>query len=284
MTGTFTSLGLCNTDNIRKIEANVPAKVKHLGLSGNPFFCTCDLVWFRAWIQLNSMKIIGWPSNYTCSLPKEWVHKSLADFDLDYSACHPLSPYVIFAICISSVSFLFLIMSFITYKKRWQIKYQLYRLSARRRGYQVLGDHEFEYDVFVSYNSSDSVWVISEMIPRLEKKEKMKLCLHERDFEVGKHIVDNIVDAIQNSRKVLIILSNRFAQSQWCQFESTMAQLRSIKSGEGAVIVIILENIHMQNMSKSLHILMKTTTLIEWTKDKRAKEMLWNNVVSTIKS
>ncbi|XP_062614777.1 toll-like receptor 2 [Saccostrea cucullata] len=265
-------------------KANIPEKVKHLGLSGNPFYCTCDLVWFRAWLRQNSGKILGWPSNYSCSLPKEWVDKSLSDFDLDYSFCHPIDPYIVFAICISSAFCLFVIMSFIFYKKRWQIKYQLYRLRAKRRGYQVLGDHGFAYDVFVSYNSADSVWVISEMIPRLEKKEKLKLCLHERDFEVGKHIVDNIVDAIQNSRKVLIILSNRFAQSQWCQFESTMAQLRSIKNGEGAVIVIILENIHVQNMSKPLNILMKTTTLIEWTNDKRAKEMLWESVVSTIKS
>ncbi|XP_061195254.1 toll-like receptor 2 [Saccostrea echinata] len=258
--------------------------VVHLGLSGNPFYCTCDLVWFRGWIHKNSQKLVEWPSNYTCSLPKEWVDKSLVDFHLDFSFCHPPNPYIIVAISVSIVLLLTVIISSVLYQKRWQIKYHLYLLRAKRRGYDSIGHSEFVYDIFVAYNHADSIWFISELIPRLEKQEKLKLCLHERDFEIGKLIVDNIIDTVHNSRKVLIILSNAFARSQWCQFESTLAQSRSMNNGERSVIVIVKESINIKNMNKSLDALLKTTTFIEWPNDKTAKDMFWNRVVSAVKS
>ncbi|XP_061170221.1 toll-like receptor 4 [Saccostrea echinata] len=265
-------------------KTNLPSLVENIGLRGNPFLCTCDLIWFRRWIQTNSSKLLGWPNDYTCNLPQEWIGKNLADFQLSYSFCHPLNPYIVVAISTSFAVLVIVIVSFVLYQKRWHIKYYLYLLRAKRRGFEILGGDEYAYDVFVAYNSEDRVWVISELIPKLEKEEKLKLCLHDRDFQVGKLIVDNITDTMHRSRKVLIILSNSFAQSHWCLFETMLAQVRSINNGKETVIVVILENILSKHMTNSLHVLLKTITFIEWTNEKSGKEMFWNRLVAAIRT
>nr|XP_011444470.3 toll-like receptor 2 [Crassostrea gigas] len=264
-------------------ESNIPTMIELISLKGNPFLCTCDLVWFRNWIEVNSNHLIGWPNDYKCYLPQEWKGKNLADFHLSYLSCHPINPYIIMAISISFAVLVIATVSCIIYKKRWHIKYYLYLLRAKKRGYEVLGGDDFAYDVFVAYNSDDRIWVISEMIPRLENEEHLKLCLHDRDFQAGKLIVDNITEAMHKSRKILIILSNSFAQSHWCRFETVMAQLRSMNHGETTVVVVVLENILTKNMNNSLHLLLKSTTFIEWTNEKTAKEMFWDRLVSALK-
>ena len=46
-----------------------------------------------------------------------------------------------------------------------------------------------KYDIFVSYDSSDSQWVLDTLRPELEERRGLTLCLHERDFTPGKSVV-----------------------------------------------------------------------------------------------
>lgn len=256
---------------------SLPPYVDKIGLQNNPFLCNCDLVWFRDWIAQNSHRLLGWPKGYICKVPKEWERQPLSRFNLDYSHCHPPNPYVIAAIGVGIGVLIIMSVTVILYRKRWHIKYYLYLLRAQRRGYESLGGEDFLYDVFVAYNSKDRVWIISEMIPRLEIKENMRLCLHERDFEAGKLIVDNITDNIHKSRKILIVLSNNFVQSHWCRFEIMLAQ--SLNVERDAVIIVVLEEILTKNMTKSLHLLLTTTTYIEWINEDSSKKLFWDRLV-----
>jgi hypothetical protein len=44
----------------------------------------------------------------------------------------------------------------------------------------------------------------------LKKNQGFKLGLHERDFEAGKYNADNIIDAINTSRKIIFVISSSF--------------------------------------------------------------------------
>ncbi|ESO86639.1 hypothetical protein LOTGIDRAFT_99628, partial [Lottia gigantea] len=114
---------------------------------------------------------------------------------------------------------------------------------------------------FVSYSAEDD-WVLDDLVPQLEGNEGIKLCIHERDFQAGRLIIDNIVESIENSRRVLIILSNNFARSEWCQFEMTLAQKHVLNRAMEPLSVVLLEDIDSENMSNSLNALLKTTTYI----------------------
>ncbi|KAM9324975.1 uncharacterized protein PAF06_001089 [Gastrophryne carolinensis] len=91
-----------------------------------------------------------------------------------------------------------------------------------RSSIPALGKEE-EYHVFISYSSSDSVWV-SGLIHKLEESlPDLKICFHERDFVPGKTIIDNMVTCIQSSQKIVIVLSPDFVRSQWCLFEANLS-------------------------------------------------------------
>lgn len=82
------------------------------------------------------------------------------------------------------------------------------------------------YDVFVSYCDENRDWVINELLPNLEQRQEISICLHERDFLVGLSILENIIACMDRSKCLLLVVSQSFLLSQWCQFEMHLAQHR----------------------------------------------------------
>ena len=99
------------------------------------------------------------------------------------------------------------------------------------------------------YSHADSQWVIHQLRPQLEEPRtgeegsNLRLCIHHRDWMTGLYITDNIVESIEASRKSLLIVSNAFAASSWCQFELTMAQTRLFVEDRDYLILVLLEEI-----------------------------------------
>ena len=79
------------------------------------------------------------------------------------------------------------------------------------------------YDAFVCYNdaSGDYKYVLGTILPELEGKHDppLKLCIHDRDFELGIGVLDNIENAIKNSSSAIIVMSQAFVNSKWCKLE-----------------------------------------------------------------
>ena len=141
-----------------------------------------------------------------------------------------------------------LIFIIITYRRRFFISFWLMK---QRRKYKNFDKKELShlYDVFISYSQEQHDWVTQQLIPELEEKNpKLRVCIHERDFkvcgaskmweivsqhfvQVGVTVTENIVDCIYRSGKFLMVLSDGFIQSQWCQFESHVAQ-HKLNNGE----------------------------------------------------
>ncbi|XP_041349532.1 toll-like receptor 2 [Gigantopelta aegis] len=123
----------------------------------------------------------------------------------------------------------------------------------RRRRCRQLPEVEVEikFDVFVSFDSQDSDWLMEEVANFLEDDLNLKLCIHERDFEGGKMIIDNIVDCMDQSEKIIMIVSNNFARSNWCQCEVKMALNQQFEIHKD-VIVVIREMVDRKYMFKSL--------------------------------
>lgn len=79
---------------------------------------------------------------------------------------------------------------------------------------------KYKYDVFISYSHEDAAWVTGELKERLEKKFKLSVCIDDYDFTLGKFILRNIRDAINESRKVLLVLTPSYIASGWCKHEA----------------------------------------------------------------
>ncbi|XP_048749202.2 toll-like receptor 13 isoform X1 [Ostrea edulis] len=270
------------------ISPAVLSRLHELDVRWNPYACTCDLYWFINHIMKEKKTILisSDPSDYRCSSPIHMYNRTLSSYDPSYYQCHSLTTQEVVVIATSS-TFVLLIMLVVFYKKyKWHIKYYLYLLRSRK-GYERIGgtdDETFLFDAFVAYNEDDRSWVISNLMSELEGKEQYRLCLHERDFLPGKTIFSQISHTIQRSRKVILVISNSFAKSQWCQYETLVAQNRLIDDGANVLIVVLLGEIQSKFRTESLYMLLKTMTYIRWPPaNSPGRELFWNKVKLAMK-
>jgi hypothetical protein len=82
---------------------------------------------------------------------------------------------------------------------------------------------EFQYDAFISYSHHDSPWVRNVVLPHLEG-EGLRVCIDFRDFEPGVARLVNMENAVERSRKTLIVLTPAWLESEWTAFESLLIQ------------------------------------------------------------
>lgn len=204
-----------------------------------------------------------------------------------------LSTSIPSVICIS-------VLLFIVYWKWWYIRY-FFVLCKNSAILSFMDDDDggkesivrrksdssidiFLYDVFVSYSDQNRSWVLDEFIPNIEKRESINVCLHERDFQVGYGILENIVSCMDRSRVLLLLVSEKFLQSQWCQFEMNLAQHRLLETRKEKLILVLLEDIPARKQSKTLKYLMRTKTYIKWPQNgsNDEKQLFWKRLKKSI--
>lgn len=99
---------------------------------------------------------------------------------------------------------------------------------------------DFRYDVFVSYSHKDVIWVNGWLVPRLESFG-VSVCVDYRDFEPGAPSLNEMERAVQTSRKILLVISSNFLESEWTEFEALMAQTLDPAARKRRVIPLLLE-------------------------------------------
>ncbi|XP_052102440.1 neurogenic locus notch homolog protein 2-like isoform X2 [Mytilus californianus] len=133
-----------------------------------------------------------------------------------------------------------------------------------------------DFDAFVSYRSSeaDEEFVYKRLYPKLEKEMGFKLCLHYRDFIPGDTIANNIIWAINNSRRTIIVISQQYIQSDFTRFEYQVAQTEMLKR-KHKIIPVLLEDInHVEHeMDENLKIIIESVTYIKWPGENTSKAL-----------
>ncbi len=99
-------------------------------------------------------------------------------------------------------------------------------------------DTGFVYDVFISYSRADLSWVRAELLTRLEAAG-LKTCLDFRDFKPGTPRPTQVQQAVENSRRMLLILTPDYLKSEWDEFANLMAQIRDPASHERRLIPLL---------------------------------------------
>jgi hypothetical protein len=77
----------------------------------------------------------------------------------------------------------------------------------------INSDENYLYSGFVVYCDEDTEWVVSKFLKIVEGENGAKLCIHHRDFEVGKLIVDNIAENIAQSKKIILLCHSYFKKT-----------------------------------------------------------------------
>jgi tetratricopeptide (TPR) repeat protein len=87
-------------------------------------------------------------------------------------------------------------------------------------------DNQFEFDVFISYSSKDKEWVRGVLLKRIEAAG-LKAFIDFRDFTRGAQGIIDMERGVVRCRKILLVLTPNYFESEWAEIEHIMTQTLS---------------------------------------------------------
>lgn len=101
-------------------------------------------------------------------------------------------------------------------------------------------------DFFVSYTGSDlnfAIWVAE-----LLETNNFSVTIQAWDFRLGDNFVSKINEALIECRKLIVILSNSYLKSKWCEAEWTSKLAEQMRLQERRIIPIRIEPIDLAGL------------------------------------
>ena len=125
-------------------------------------------------------------------------------------------------------------------------------MEDTQKGYKDLPEGKL-YHIFVSYKDceNDRGWV-RQLIDIFQSDYKLICCDHAIDFQPGRKIIENIKYAITHSVKTLVMLSEEYNDSYWCQLEIEFALFMNMDMRENLLIPVLKENCEIPDYLKPL--------------------------------
>ena len=258
------------------------SKVFELNLSHNPLRCSCSCLEFYQWMR-NVRTYIAFThlNSYHCTFDngqkEKLSHLDLVVEKLQYQCVSidwtPVQTTVITIlfnyILILTTTTLFRFRH--TMRYIW-LKYKMHREYLERH----IVDPKYRFDAFVSCDRNDAIWVKRNFLLKLENQETgLKFCVAQRDFLVGATIIDNIVQSINQSRKVVFIISQNFLKSGWCIEELLIGHQESLSRGKNILMCIFMPDIIHNQLSDRFRFILNHVTCIKWPRDPAAQQVFW---------
>ena len=222
----LTTLSETTKLTLNELEAHPEYRTKEhisLNLEGNPLSCNCTNINLLSWMSRTKINFLN-INKYRCTsnhgqfVKMSDVDELLADLETE---CIGWS-WLIFNLLGLSLYFIMVTIVTCCYRYRHYIRYVLLRIRMRRERLDaLLGRYnEYKYDGFVSCTREGAKWAKRFLIPNLENEETgIIFCIAQRDFILGKTIIDNIMDTISKSRKTILLIDPTFIESKWCNEE-----------------------------------------------------------------
>ncbi|XP_069119729.1 toll-like receptor 4 [Argopecten irradians] len=249
-------------------------------LYGNPLACNCDTFDFVSWMMTTHNVRFDNSRNYNCTLKygsTASIKHVYEHRDTYFADCNDHLFWLQFSISAISLLTLALVLAVIGHTFRWRILYFFYRNCKIKSGFEDTTSYSF--DLFVAYTAADSPWIWQQLRPTMELQHSLHLCLHERNFEVGESISQNIVNCLQKSKKILFIISQDYINARWCDFELEMANMERVqRGGTNSIIVAIKGEIPVEDMPRPIRTIWQHVTCIIYpsdTTDRDALELFW---------
>ncbi|VDI40580.1 Hypothetical predicted protein [Mytilus galloprovincialis] len=146
-----------------------------------------------------------------------------------------------------------------------------------KRGYFSLeSSDDYEFDAFVVYCDADRLWVHGVLLKHLENCN-LNVCVHDRDFDVGEPILNSVEKYMAKSWKIIVVLSNNFAKSEWCQWEIALVQERRRRQGKEVLVLVMYQQIDSKHMITPLKALLDTTPYLSY-KEGFGENLFWTAV------
>lgn len=255
-----------------------------IGLSENPWSCDCVYVQdYQNYLNLHQGKIVdvdkilcifnnhskditGYHmSDYNATMCEAYAGRSRAI--VGTQVMNHYLPLLLGTMCVFLVS---AVLVCIIFYYRQELRVWIYSRCGLRMCYKttVFEGHQDKdrlFDAYVSYSVKDEAFVNNVLAPGLESGDpSYRLCLHYRDFNVSAYIADTIIEAVECSRRTIIILSKNFLMNEWCRFEFKSALFEVLKERRHKLIFILIDDHPQTDFDPDLRLYLKTNTVIQW--------------------
>ncbi|XP_051274354.1 toll-like receptor 13 [Dicentrarchus labrax] len=270
---------------IDKMMLDALPRLRILDITDNPLSCTCDNVWFKSWAIHNTQTQVSRLYNLQCDNNRGATY--LWQFD-DKACSYEQVSFTLFIAC-SVVDMLSVCVCLAWHKQGPTLRYLLLTLKAKLRGRRGAAGARYQYDAFISYSSKDEAWVMKQLVPSLERPapgaQRLRLCLHHRDFRPGAAVLENIEAAIYNSRHTICVVTRHFLQSEWCSVEFQLASLRLLFDGSDVLLLVFLEEIpeHCLSPYTRLRRIVRKKTYLMWPKEPQEQDAFWVRLIEALK-
>eukprot|EP00058_Branchiostoma_floridae_P020004 XP_002605494.1 hypothetical protein BRAFLDRAFT_92915 [Branchiostoma floridae] len=269
-------------NGLQSLPENTFAGLKNLrslGIHGNPLNCDCDVLWLANWLRSRRF-LLSKGFNVTC-LANTKVMRNVLSLSSAQLGCDDLQAAQARARLTIGLSVSLVLVTFISVcmiiiaRHKDAIQVYLYaRYGWRFR--EEVEDEDKEYDAFLSYSQHDLDLVLHDVLPALENREPpFRVCLHHRDFLPGVPIAENILNAVSASKRTIILLSNNFLESDWCQLEFQAAHAQMLQDRANRVIVILLDDVLTENAPPEIQHYLRTNTYLKWGDDRFWERLIY---------
>ena len=248
--------------------------LSRIDLRYNYFKCDCENYWVKAWLKKRRNTLVGGAQSVACSSGYRNLGKPLVSLeDGDFICTTPTnegshtandSIKTISLYVLASFLFMVLILVALIYRFRKEIKLILYtRFNWHPFDRVDDSDPSKIYDAFVSFNMRDRQWVMDTLQNKLENHNlPYKLCIHCRDFIPGAPIAENILENVKKSRRMIMVLSRNFIQSEWCMLEFRAAHRRVLEGRRNYLIIVLFDDVNIDSLDDELKLYLKTNTYL----------------------
>ncbi|XP_031632751.1 toll-like receptor 6 [Contarinia nasturtii] len=248
-----------------------------IALADNMWSCECNYLHrFRNFLQTNTEKIsdssrIACVYNNLTSVLKDKNGSKCTLKDGVSTIIRPqdienLLPLLLAATC-AFVAFFGLIIGIFCYRnelKLWAHTHCLPTMCYKSAAFVDDYDKDRLYDAYIAYSLQDEHFVNQILANTLENDVGYRMCLHYRDFNtITNYIADTIIEAVESSKRVILVLSRNFLYNEWSRFEVKSA-IHEVLKRRRKLIFILYGNLPRRDIDADMREYLRTNTCIEW--------------------
>ncbi|XP_037282253.2 toll-like receptor 6 [Rhipicephalus microplus] len=272
------SLRVLHLDHNYIVHMALPAQLAELSdmrLADNPWTCEChfahELADFVAAAggdhRVRDLFSVHCMHNETTVVPLLWNNATLCTnaSSSDEVSGHERQPLLLPALVVAGVLLLVLVCTVsLAMAYRRPVSVWLYTRCGVRVCLRAEAEEEKLFDAFVSYSKKDESFVAQILAPELECGiPAYRLCLHYRDLPMaGGYLTDAISEAVESSRRTIVILSEHFLKSEWCRYEFKSTHHHGVRRRN--LVVIFLGRVSFKELDPDIRLWLKSSTFLRW--------------------
>ncbi|XP_075269172.1 toll-like receptor 5 isoform X2 [Opisthocomus hoazin] len=269
-------------------EPEVFMTLSILDITHNTYVCDCTLKSLLVWLNETNVTLAGSQSDRYCVYPPAFAGVPLSSLAFDGCSEDELQQTLRFSVFIfTSVTLLMFLMAVVIFTRCRGICFVWYKTIIKKMidsHPQVADKSEYRYDAYLCYSKNDFEWVQNSLLKHLDSqyfdKNRFTLCFEERDFLPGEEHINNIRDAICNSRKTICIVTRQFLKDGWCVEAFNFAQSRYFCDLKDVLIMVVVGSLSQYQLMKHKPIrnFLQRSQYLRWPEDYQDVDWFLDNL------